>query len=95
MSHNLTAVHIWQWCCKNIVLNGSIISHGGKGGNADGGNSAGGGGGGGGLVILVYDNKTGAGTVTATAGAKGDKWGAGDGNDGAAGAAGTVIQIQN
>ena len=86
-----------------------IQGKGGKGGNGgngatDGTNGAGGGGGGaggaGGVILIVYGEMTGGGTIVTTGGAKGDKGlkGAGaygqDGVDGTAGLDGNVFLIQ-
>jgi len=105
---------------KKIVNNGSIQVNGGKGGDGGNGadatsstlNSACGGGGGGGggagnggLMILIYSTLSGSGTITATAGVKGNKGIGGnglapygvkgyDGQDGTVGSDGIIIQLQ-
>jgi len=79
---------------RKLVLNGDITSNGGAGQDGDGANAGGGGGGGGGYVTVMYDDKTGAGTITAALGVKGSS-GGGTGADGADGVAGTVVEIQN
>ena len=82
---------------KKIIINstGSITANGGAGGNGgDGcssstplnicsGGGGGGGGGNGGLIILVYNSLTNGGSITATAGAKGNKGLGGVGTGGA------------
>lgn len=101
---------------RNIVLNGDITSYGGTGGN--GGNGAagvgaspgGGGGGGGGcggtggVCVVVYNKKTGAGTIVAPGGKGGSEGNGGTGGGtgqtgdngivGSSGNAGQVITLQ-
>jgi len=105
---------IWI-AAKSIVLNGDITAYGGTGGNganganAASGDSGGGGGGGGGcggtggVVVVIYNSKTGAGTIVApggsagTRGTGGAKSGTGtvgtDGTVGASGNAGVTLSL--
>lgn len=89
---------------KEIVNNGTIEANGGDGGtqtsqaNAGCGGGGGGAGGNGGVIILMYQKKTGAGTVTVTGGTKGTGGQAGaggsNGSDGNDGATGVTYEIQ-
>lgn len=106
---------VWL-AARSIVNSGAITATGGAGGNggnganASGGNSGGGGGGGagcggtGGVVVVLYNSKSGAGTITAGGGAAGTKGNKGlksgtgsdgtDGTAGTAGADGVVLTLQ-
>jgi hypothetical protein len=92
-----------------IGATGSITSNGGAGGSGGAGNKAngaaqssggggGGGGGNGGIVILVYNQLTNGGSITANAGSGGTGGaggpGASAGSTGTTGSAGTIYQFQ-
>lgn len=80
------AIQLREFVTSVLIKGGA----GGGGGNSTAGSPGGaGGGGGGGCLVLVYCSYSGEGTKTASAGA------AGTGTGGAAGAAGTVIELAN
>lgn len=93
---------IWVAAFKIITVDGNyyIDVHGGNGGNGGNGASqgvggSGGGGGNGGVAIIIYQEKTGTGTVNIVAGTKGLKGTGGDanGNDGVDGTVGESYEI--
>lgn len=79
---------------KNLILNGTIKSNGGAGGDAPNANTGGGGGGCGGSVFVTYHTLSGAGlaNITATGGAGGV--GNGTGTAGGNGGNGLVLTMQ-
>lgn len=98
----------WVSAFKIVTVNGNdyIDVHGGDGGDGGNGGSgaspggayggSGGGGGNGGVAIVIYNEKTGTGTINITLGTKGVKGtgGDGDGNDGNDGIVGENYELQ-
>lgn len=80
---------------KALTLTGTISCKGGDGaaGETGGGNTGGGGGGSGGCCVLVYNTKTGSGTVDVSGGTGGA--GQGTGSAGKDGNSGDFVQIDN
>jgi hypothetical protein len=82
-------IAIFAWA---LVNNGSLLAGGGNGGTPSTGNCGGGGAGGGGIIVtFTLSAVTGSGTTSVAAGSVGA--GVGTGTAGAAGTAGTVLNV--